>query len=86
MCIKATLQIEFTNSFGERDGLILYKVTLAQIIEILCSYSLESELSSEIKLQAIKKLAKRIKKLSLLKTNNQFCQKSIAFITVKLGQ
>ena len=84
MSIKATLQIELSNLYGERDGLVFYKTVLAQIIEIICSKCLNYQnMSADIKLQVIKKLSRRIKKLNLLKTDNLKCQHIVNKITEK---
>ena len=84
MSIKATLQIELTNLYGERDGLILYKVVLAQIIEIICSKCMQTlQITADVKFQVIKKLSRRIKKLHLLNTDNSKCQHIVDNITKK---
>jgi hypothetical protein len=84
MSIKATLQIELTNLYGERDGLIFYKAVLAQIIEIICSKCMNSQqITSDVKFQVIKKLSRRIKKLRMLETYNAKCQHIVDNITNK---
>ena len=81
MSIKATMQIELSNVFGKRDGLILYKVTMAHIIQLICVKCLHSNLASEVKFQVMNKLSRRIQKQSLLKTDNAKCQQLVDKVT-----
>ena len=63
MSIKVVLQLRLCELFGEFEGKIIYKIVIAIVISNLCQ---DAVVDSDLKLQMIKKLARRIYKLNLL--------------------
>ncbi len=63
-CIKATLQIELCNRFDSEIGLIIYKSILTFVLIKICNNCVHLDITDELKLQTIKKLASRVHKLN----------------------
>ena len=71
MCIKVVLQITLINLFDDVKGLLLYKIILVHLHDKLCNEAIgDKQINSDLRLQMIKKLAKRVYKLSNLGGEN----------------
>jgi hypothetical protein len=66
MAIKVALQLRLCELCGELKGKIFYKMIISMVIYQLCKISQNFLISSDLKLQIIKKLARKIFKLDLL--------------------
>ena len=63
MSLKAALQIELCNRFEEKFGLCLYKIIITRVLVKMCTLSFEFNIDDDLKMQMIKKLARRLYKL-----------------------
>ena len=63
MAIKVVVQIRLCEIFGEIEGKLIYKIIISIIIKNFCDIPVKN---FDLKLQMIKKLARRIYKLDLL--------------------
>ena len=68
---------------GEIDGYILYKLILIQIINQFCIDSLDYEDIDDLKMQMIKKLARRLYKLNLFTSKKETKLELISKLTTK---
>ena len=73
MSIKVVLQLRLYQLFGDIDGKVIYKVIMILVVNKLCQDSCNYNLSSDLELQMIKKLARRLYKLDLLLKYSKSC-------------
>ena len=66
MAIKVVLQLRLCELCGEIKGKIFYKMIISMVVCELCRISQDFQISSDLKLQIIKKLARKLFKLDLL--------------------
>ena len=64
--IKTVLQIRLYDLYGEIEGKVVYKIIIALVHNQLCMDSLYHNLDADLKLQMIKKLARRLYKIEEL--------------------
>ena len=86
--IKVILHLKLVGFFGEKEGLILYKILLINVLDDLCKESFNYDYN-DLKMQMIKKLARRLYKFDLItKPENlsSFAKESLdsAYKTIKI--
>ena len=97
MAIKVVLQLRLCELFGEVEGKITYKIIIIVVINSLCQKICEdATVNCDLKLQMIKKLARRLYKLDLLakESNNSLlvaktidiCAKTIETVKTSLNK
>ncbi|KAJ3055431.1 hypothetical protein HK097_010525 [Rhizophlyctis rosea] len=66
MSIKGALAPSFAHVYGEKEGKVLYKAFMLQYYVGLCDMAIHHQLESEVRLQQIQKVARRMEKLEHL--------------------